>query len=370
MSKVILRRADYVYDRLKSHVFEIMDAFTGEAIKKGDRVVIKPNLLAPAPPERAMLTHPSVIRACVEYVVRKGAKAQVSDSPAMGSFEKVIRESGIQEALGGLPVDFREFKTSVAVDIGEPFKKIDIAEDAMKADVLINLPKLKTHTQMLLTLGVKNLFGCVVGHRKPEWHLRAGVDMEMFARLLVKIYMAVSPSLTLLDGILTMEGQGPGRGGSPREVGVLLGSDDAVAVDAVVCRMIGIGPDRLLTNRVAGEMGMRSEGIYVEGDEVPAISHFRLPEIIPVVFGPQRFHGLMRRHLVQRPECDDTLCALCGECWRYCPAKAISHDRKGIHFDYHSCIRCYCCVEVCPHGALRAKETLPGRVFRKALTKR
>lgn len=282
MSKVILRRSDYIYGRLESHVFEIMDAFTGEAIKKGTWVVIKPNLLAPATPERAMLTHPSVIRACVEYVVRKGARAQVSDSPAMGSFEKVIRESGIQEALRGLPVDFREFKTSLAVDVGEPFKKIDVAKDAIKADVLINLPKLKTHTQMLLTLGVKNLFGCVVGYRKPEWHFRTGVDREMFARLLVKIYKAVGPSLTLLDGILAMEGQGPGRGGSPREVGVLLGSDDAVAVDAVVCRMIGIGRDRLLTNRAAGEMGMGSDDIHVEGDEVPAISHFRLPEITPV----------------------------------------------------------------------------------------
>jgi len=370
MSKVILRRSHYVYDRLKSHVFDIMDAFVGEVIRKGTRVVIKPNLLAPAPPERAMLTHPLVIRACVEYVVRKGARAQVSDSPAMGSFEKVLKESGIQEALRGLPADFREFKSSVTADVGEPFNKIDIAEDAMNADVLINLPKLKSHTQMLLTLGVKNLFGCVVGFRKPEWHFRTGVNREMFAQLLVTIYKAVSPSLTLLDGILAMEGQGPGKGGSPREVNVLLGSDDAVAVDAVVCKMIGIGRDRLLTDQAARVMGMRSEGISVEGDEVPAISQFRLPEITPVVFGPQRFHGIMRRHLVQRPECDDTLCALCGECWRYCPAKAISHDRKGIHFDYHTCIRCYCCVEVCPRGALRTKETLPGRVLRKALTKR
>ncbi len=136
--------------------------------------------------------------------------------------------------------------------MGEPFKKIEIARDALEADVLINLPKLKTHSQMLLTLGVKNLFGCIVGFGKPQWHLRAGVDREVFATLLVRIYQAIRPKLTILDGILAMEGEGPGRGGQPKELGFLLGSADAVALDVAVCRLLGLGEDVLLTNKMAG----------------------------------------------------------------------------------------------------------------------
>ncbi|TAL20905.1 MAG: DUF362 domain-containing protein [Nitrospirae bacterium] len=366
MSKVIIKKSTYSYDILKPRVFELMDALGGELIKKNSYVVIKPNLLAPAPPDKAIVTHPLVIKAAAEYVLQKGARPQISDSSAMGSFQKVISESGIKDALKELDVEFREFKTSLKVDIGEPFGKIEIAEDALNADFLINLPKLKTHMQMMLTLGVKNLFGCIVGMRKPEWHFRTGVDREMFAKLLINIYKAVSPSMTLIDGILAMEGQGPGRRGTPKHLGVLMGSRDAIALDIAICKMLGIHPDKLLTNKLAKDMGLAGGKIQVEGD-FPEIRHFKMPVITPLVFGPQKLHRLMRKHLVQRPVCDDSICRLCGECWKYCPAKAISRERKNLRFDYDKCIRCYCCIEVCPHAALQAKETLPGKVLRKVL---
>jgi ferredoxin len=234
----------------------------------------------------------------------------------------------------------------------------------MEADVLINLPKLKTHAQMLMTLGVKNLFGCIVGLRKPEWHFRTGVNREMFAELLVRIHNTVKPCLTIVDGILAMEGEGPGRSGTPRELGVIVGSDDAIALDIVICRMLGSTPDRSFTNRAARAMGCVPDDIEVLG-EMPVIRAFKFPEIVPVVFGPEKLHGFMRRHLVQRPVPLDSLCTLCGECWQYCPAKAMTHDKKRIHLDYDKCIRCYCCIEVCPHGALRAEEPFMGKAIRK-----
>lgn len=366
MNKVIIKKSTYVYDILRPRVFELMDALGGELIRKNSRVVIKPNLLAPAPPDKAIVTHPLVIKAAAEYVLQKGARPQISDSSAMGSFQKVISESGIKDALKGLDVEFREFRTSLKVDIGEPFGKIEIAEDAINADFLINLPKLKTHMQMLLTLGVKNLFGCIVGMRKPEWHFRTGVDREMFAKLLVNIYKAVKPSMTLIDGVLAMEGQGPGRRGTPKQLGLLMGSSDDLALDAVICKMLGIHPDKLLTNKLAKDMGLADEEIEIEGD-LPEIRHFKMPVITPLVFGPQKLHRLMRRHLVQRPVCDDSICRLCGECWKYCPAKAITSEKKKLRFDYDKCIRCYCCIEVCPHAALGARETLPGKIARKIL---
>lgn len=366
MEKVILRRAEYDYDKLRPLIFELLDDLVGDKIGNKSRVLIKPNLLAPAPPEKAMLTHPMIVRASVEYVLKKGGAPLISDSPAMGSFDRVLKESGIREALKGLDVECREFKRSVSVDVGSPFNKIEIAEDAVNADILLNLPKLKTHTQMLLTLGVKNFFGCIVGLRKPEWHFRTGVDREMFARLLVRIYAAIGQSVTLLDGVLVMEGQGPGKSGLARYLGVLMASVDAVALDMTVCSMLGIDPESLLTNRMADEMGLVSRDIKVDG-EFPVIKHFRMPEITPLVFGPKSLHGFMRRHLVQKPVSHDALCRLCGECWKYCPARAITVEKKKLRFDYDKCIRCYCCIEVCPHGALSAVETAYGRIARKIL---
>lgn len=366
MSKVVFKSSIYAYKRLRPAFFEVIDSVAGDLVTRGSRVVIKPNLLAPARPDSAMLTHPAVVKAAVEYVIEKGARPCVSDSPAMGSFEKILEISGIRDALKGLDVIFREFKESRAVEVGDPFRKVEIASDALDADLLINLPKLKTHSQMLLTLGVKNMYGCVVGLRKPEWHFRTGVDRDMFAGLLVRIYRAVGPAVTVMDGILAMEGEGPGKSGTPREIGVLIGSRDTVALDVAVCRMLGLDAYSLLTNSAARAIGLVEDDITMEGD-IPRIKDFRLPEISPLIFGPPKLHGFMRRHLVQRPVSDRSACRLCGECWKYCPAKAIKTRGKKIDFDYDKCIRCYCCLEVCPHAAISTRETLPGRIVRKIL---
>jgi uncharacterized protein (DUF362 family)/Pyruvate/2-oxoacid:ferredoxin oxidoreductase delta subunit len=367
MPKVFARRSTYDYPVLRAAVFELLGITAGGEIRPGSRVLLKPNLLAPARPEKAMLTHPLVVRAAAEYVIEKGARAQVSDSPAMGGFERVIKESGIGEALKGLDVELKEFTDSVTVETGEPFKKIELARDAREADFIINLPKLKTHTQMLLTLGIKNLFGCVVGTRKPEWHFRAGIDRDLFARLLVQVYLAVRPGVTLLDGILAMEGQGPGKGGRPRELKLLMGSSDTAALDYAVCQILGIGPLEVLTNKVCAEMGLLDNEPELDGD-FPLLRDFALPRMTPLVFGPRPLHGFLRGHIVQRPSVRENLCRGCGECWKYCPARAISaKDEKGGKkplFDYDKCIRCYCCLEVCPQGALYAKETVPGKLLK------
>ncbi|TAN40017.1 MAG: DUF362 domain-containing protein [Nitrospirae bacterium] len=366
MAKVIVRQAQYDYEPLKQHIYYMLDQFGGAGIKKGSTVLIKPNLLGPAQPEAAMVTHPLVVKAAVEYVLQRGALPQISDSPAMGSFEKALVVSGIREALRGYDVVFREFKESETVSVGEPFNRIEVARDALEVPFTINLPKLKSHTQMMLTLGVKNMYGCIVGLRKPEWHFRTGINRYLFAKLLVQIYTVVRPSVTILDGILGMEGQGPGKGGSPRELGVLMGSSDAVSLDISVCRMLGIDPFALLTNRAARDMGLAEGPIDIDGT-MPEIRDFKFPEITPLVFGPRFLHGFMRRHLVQRPVCDDAACRSCGECWQYCPAKAIERRHKHLHFDYDKCIRCYCCIEVCPHAALRAEEPFLAGTIKKVL---
>ncbi len=373
--KVYVREASYDYGRLRTAVFEMMEA-CGAAIPKRGIVLIKPNFLSPAPPEKAMLTHPLVVRAVSEYVIGKGGRPQVSDSPAVGTFERILKEGGFRDALAGLDVRFSEFSRSVTVAAGPPFPKLELAKDAIDAELIINLPKLKTHAQMLLTLGIKNLFGCVVGLRKPEWHFRAGVDRQMFAGLLVQIWAALKPAVTLLDGILAMEGDGPGKGGSPRNLGLLFASASAPALDTAVCRVLGIDPDRVPTNEAAKKMGFLSEEeVEIAGAKDRLVENFILPaEAMDVIFGPKRFHSAMRTHLLQRPVANQDLCRLCGECWRYCPAGAIEkrEGRAGkkesrLIFDYEKCIRCYCCLEVCPHGAIKAREPLAGKLVGKTI---
>jgi ferredoxin len=138
----------------------------------------------------------------------------------------------------------------------------------------------------------------------------------------------------------------------------------APAVDAAICRFLGLPPGELPTHRAAEELGLAPTEVDILGDFSP-VAGVRLPVLAPLTFGPRRLQRVIRKHLVQRPEADRGLCRMCGECWRVCPAKAITPYANLIGFDYDRCIRCYCCVEMCPHGALKAVETGPGRFVRK-----
>ena len=368
MSKVIVKEAAYHYETLKPLIFEIMETLSGEKITECKRVLIKPNLLTTAKPDDAVLTHCLVVKAVAEYVLSKGAIPQVSDSPAMGDFQKILQESGLKDVLRGMPVICKEFREPCSVDIGAPFGAVNLARDAVEAELIINLPKLKTHQQMLLTLGVKNMFGCVVGFSKAEWHLRMGANRAMFARLLVLICERLKPAITIIDGILAMEGEGPGKGGKPHQLGLLIAGDDALTVDAAVCRMFGLEPDRLPTLKAAREMSLLTGAVEIEGT-VPRISDFQLPSLSPLIYGPEFMHDFIRRHLLQRPVCDRELCQMCGKCGEFCPANAIGSAAGEIVFDYKRCISCYCCVEICPTGALHAREPFAGKMVRRIIRK-
>jgi uncharacterized protein (DUF362 family)/Pyruvate/2-oxoacid:ferredoxin oxidoreductase delta subunit len=361
MSVVFIRKADYTDTVIQPIVFEMLASAEAPAIETNARVLIKPNFLAPAAPEKAVTTHPLIVKAAAEFALEKGARVQISDSPAMGNFSRLLKKGGYEEALKGLDVTVKPFEQTVSVDVGEPFGQIEVAKDAMEADVVVNLAKLKTHTQMMLTLGVKNLFGCIVGLQKPEWHLRAGVDRQMFGHLIVSIFEAVKPAYTILDGILAMEGQGPGKSGTPRELGLLLGGQSAHAVDHVACLLTGLDPETLETQKNAREMGVYGGSVHINGD-LNILDDFRFPELGSLTMGPDYLGKFMRRFVIQQPVADNKVCKLCGECWKYCPAEAISYTDRGISFNTDICIRCYCCLEVCPHAAIRAKKPLAGKI--------
>jgi ferredoxin len=216
---------------------------------------------------------------------------------------------------------------------------------------------LKTHSLTLLTLGVKNLFGCIPGPKKPLWHLKAGKDRETFAKILVNIYQVIRPSLTLLDGIVGMEGDGP-NSGRPIPMGLILASGDSLSLDQIVCDLLGIPRDSLLTNRVAFEQGMGKDPIEVLGERVEdlKVSNFQFPTLSRPNWNlPGFLSKALKNALTSKPMIDAEGCKSCDRCAEICPPKALTRKGEDLVFDYGQCIRCLCCLEVCPEGAISNK---------------
>lgn len=343
----------------------------GAFVKPGDRVLLKPNLLSARAPDRRITTDPSVVRAAARLVLQAGGRPFIGDSPALGSFKRVAAKTGMAETARELGIDIIELTnpTPVSLPAGSLHKTLEIASAALEADVVINLPKLKTHSQMLLTLGVKNLFGTVVAQRKAEWHYMTGVDRDSFASLHLDILLALQPALTIMDGVWGMEGHGPANG-EPRHLKMIAAGRDPVALDVMICDILGV-PLRLFPlyrearNRGIGQID--PSRIPVQGDAPQAfrIRNFQIPELDSLGVLPGIFEGLTRRFLVSKPVQDGSVCAGCGECDQICPAEAIQLKDKGIAFDYDRCIRCYCCQEVCPQDAIRFRKGLIVRLLNR-----
>lgn len=328
----------------------------GSFVREGDRVLLKPNLLYGKKPEKAVTTHPSVIRAVIELVKEAGGVPSLGDSPGIGRSMGVAEKAGIKKVAVEMGCPIVEFNRPVLAPErkGKTFKNIEIDQTVFEADVIINLPKWKTHGQMLLTLGVKNLFGCVPGPRKAMWHLKAGEDHKLFAQMLVDIYQIIQPHLTILDGIVGMEGNGP-NSGDPIPLGLLLASPDPLPLDQIVCDLLGISRKALLTNRVAIEQRLGRDGIELKGEKIEdvKIQRFKLPSLIRADwYLPGFLKKALKNALNAKPVIDETICKVCYQCVEICPPKALQEDAKGLAFDYGKCIRCFCCQEICPEGAI------------------
>jgi uncharacterized protein (DUF362 family) len=239
----IVKCPDYDRERLQAAVREAIELLGGmnAFVKPGDRVLIKPNLLKASPAEHAVVTHPEFIRAVIRLVHEAGARALVGDSPGFGELRRVCEKSGVMDVIEEEGAEIAELDEVVKVNNHGQFHHFEIARAAHEADAVINLPKLKTHGMMTLTGAVKNLFGCVPGRRKVQWHFNAGVNRDAFARMLVELCMLIKPRLTIMDAVVGMEGNGPGSG-DPRAIGLVIAGQDPVAVDVVSGSVVGADP--------------------------------------------------------------------------------------------------------------------------------
>ncbi|RJP19148.1 MAG: DUF362 domain-containing protein [Candidatus Abyssobacteria bacterium SURF_5] len=357
----ISRCKDYDGDRIAKSVGSCVDELGGidRYVRKGDRVLLKANLLIARTRDKYVTTDPEVVRAVIRLVKKAGGIPVIGDGPAMGSAEKVAAKCGIGEVARAERVDIINFNRPVDVDnrSGATFKKFKIDRAVLESDVVINLPKLKTHGQMTLTLGVKNMFGVIPGTRKSQWHLAAGTDRLNFARMLVDLYHKVSPSLTVMDGVIAMHGNGP-QNGVPKKVGLILASEDAVALDTLICEVVGLRKERMPTLLAAEEMGIgrtNMNKIVVAGEQLDdsRVGDFIFPETSELMnFLPQPLRAPFRNWLTTRPVLDKNRCQVCLVCMENCPAKVITRRNDTMVFDLKGCIRCFCCQEMCPHGAI------------------
>lgn len=344
-------------------------------VSLGQRVFIKVNLLMKAAPDRAVTTHPELVRAVVRAAFAAGAAdVAVGDSPggrnSAGSARALFETSGIaavcrQEGARVSLLD--DAVRRVSFEGGVLYSSFNLGSDAADADVLISLPKLKTHGFMMYTGGVKNLFGVVPGLEKAQFHLKVP-DRDDFAEMLVDLMLACAPELTIMDAVVGMEGDGP-AGGTPRQIGAVLASTEPAALDVIASSIAGFDPMDVYTNRAAVRRGLTPDspsGINVEGEswESFVLRDFAHPARDVSRRLPPRLAKWARKRIASRPALDDPAgCTGCRTCEQNCPVDAIGMVSKRPTFDYDRCIRCYCCQELCPQQVVGLRRPWAVRMF-------
>lgn len=370
-SRVALVRCDtYDRDEVFSALRRGVDLLGGvrRFVSPGERIVLKPNVLAGSPPERCVCTHPSVLHAVGRLFASVSRDLAYGDSPGLGAAAPHLAKAQLTEAaadLGLAPADF---------DRGSPLdfaasphaRRFTIAEGVLGAAGLVNISKFKTHQLTRLTGAVKNLYGCIPGAQKKLGHLAYPSAFE-FSSYLVALNLLLRERVRLhvMDGIMAMEGNGP-QSGTPVRMGVLLLSTDPVALDAVMASLVDVDPLRVPTAGPGRRWGLGAcdlREIDVVGEPVQSLRNgdFRVPRGVGLDFSATGALTVINNLIARRPVIDERRCNRCGQCVEICPVdpKALEQDdgsRPPRHV-YLRCTRCYCCQEICPEGAISVKRT-------------
>ncbi|MBD2132850.1 MAG: DUF362 domain-containing protein [Sphaerospermopsis kisseleviana] len=302
----LIRAKSYEQEALRESLTTLLEPLGGIAafVKRGDRVLLKPNLLTGSRPTKECTTRPELVRAVAEMVMEVGGKPFLGDSPAFGSAKGVATANGLLPILEELNIPIVEFHGKRYQTVNDDFNHLLLSKEAMEADVIINLPKVKSHMQLTVTLGVKNLFGCVPGKMKAWWHFEAGKDTTRFGEMLVETARAINPNLTILDGIVGHEGNGP-SGGEPRDLGVLAASDNVFALDRAMLEILKVDPLQVPTIAASQRLGICPELSEIDfpnlTPELLQIEDWRLPDnLMPIDFAMPRVIKSTFRHLYIR----------------------------------------------------------------------
>ncbi len=338
---------DIVYKAVEDAINKI-----GFKIPRYKKVLIKPNVLGQHKPESNITTHPIVVEAVARLFLKNDCQVIIGESSGFyknGGTNKALLLSGMEEIAKKHKIQLVNLETVPIKEIYDReaivYKNPQISSLIFECDLIVNLPKLKTHTLMKYTGAVKNTFGCIPGGRKQKLHVLAQKE-KRFGQLLVDIYKNIKPGLNIMDAVIGLEGNGPGSAGTSKKTGLILASENACELDIVASEIIGYDPYEIYTNRFCKERGLTGQ-IEIVGE----MRHIPYRKPVNVSRMPSWINNWVMHHAAMDPYAIKEKCIRCGVCKGICPVDAI-RMAPYPKIEKSRCINCYCCHENCPHDAM------------------
>ncbi len=373
MNEIFVKKCiSYNLEEIKKILKDGFEALGGieKFVKKNEKVLLKPNLLAPSKPESAIVTHPVFIKAVIQILKEITNNIYIGEAPGVGSFSTGASIIGLKKIIEEEKIQLIEFVPDKEIEVKDKlvFGKFMVDKRLLEMDKIINLPKLKTHGLMQMTLCIKNMYGIIPGLKKLEYHAKANQDKTQFAKILIDIYRAMPPHFNIVDGILAMEGDGPGTAGIPVNLGIVIMGENGFAIDRFIPELVGVDPFRVWTNKIYRQYVNNNKDIEyrIIGENPGVIKKFILPpdEERSGLFG--FLIKILRNLTLLKPVFLKEKCTGCQICVKHCPVNVLIYKGKdnGIICNYNKCIRCFCCHELCPDKAILIKKPFL-RIFSK-----
>lgn len=383
MSKVVLTKCDsYDFITVKNKIKKSIDHLGGfgHFIKKNNKVFIKLNCVGPFSPELGITSHPIFIQAIIKLVKEYTNNITIGDNPATKDLIYTLKKCGLYKMI--LEENIKIFNGKPSCEItnkkAKYFQCFQVSKEMVDTDVLINVPKLKTHSLTYMSIAQKNLFGFIYGLDKAGWHVKAKNSLQ-FAETLNDLYGAILDAfsnkkiLNICDGIVGIEGDGPSRAGLTKKAGIIIASEDAVSLDRIAVEIVGLNHNLFFLNKIANERSY-GEGnlnnIVILGNQLSDFKNiqFKAPQNPLSSFTLKLLKiKRLRNILLEHPVVVNDFCLQCGECINICPPKVLSVNAEGLPvINKTQCIRCWCCMEVCPQNAItKSKRPILGKIFLK-----
>jgi uncharacterized protein (DUF362 family)/Pyruvate/2-oxoacid:ferredoxin oxidoreductase delta subunit len=336
----------------------------------GAKICVKPNLLTAVRPESGVVTHPAFFSAVIHFIKEHKGIPILVESPAFFSIDKVMNKSGYSKIITDEKIEVADTKKTVLIKNEENkiYKSFHVAEDIISSDFIFNLPKLKTHSLTYFTGAVKNFFGVIHGLEKSKWHVKTE-NQQGLTSFLLELYSSFllykkNQIISIMDGILGLEGKGPGPSGKPKFSNAIIAGLDAIAVDAIAVTVAGLDLNKTPLCIDGEKMGLGTSSIdkiKLTGMSLKDFNNnFLAPDVKPIISNIFQYIPVVKDILIDKPVPEKKKCTLCYQCKTICPAGVIEQgiDKKIPLYNYKKCIRCYCCMEVCPEGAISLKRRL------------